>query len=171
MPDKPPNPQRLTPHSKLFLIDGHSLIYRAYFAIRGLSTSQGLPTNAIYGFTNMLLKVVRERQPDYLAVVFDAKGPTQRHLDYEEYKADRPEMPDALQLQLPYIHQMVEAFRIPVILKEGYEADDLIGTLARAAERQGCEVTIVSGDKDLLVLGNFRNIPIITAAAFQEKMS
>ena len=152
MPDKPPNPQRPTSHFKLFLIDGHSLIYRAYFAIRGLSTSQGLPTNAIYGFTNMLLKVVRERQPDYLAVVFDAKGPTQRHLDYEEYKADRPEMPDALQLQLPYIHQMVEAFRIPIILKEGYEADDLIGTLARGAERQGCEVTIVSGDKDMFQL-------------------
>jgi DNA polymerase-1 len=137
---------------RLFLIDGHSLIYRAYFAIPRLSTSSGLPTNAIYGFTNMLLKVMREKQPDYIAVVFDAKGPTQRHLEYEEYKAERPEMPDDLQRQLPSIHQIVEALHIPVILKEGYEADDLIGTLARISEQQGYDVVIVSGDKDMFQL-------------------
>ncbi|MBI3995515.1 MAG: DNA polymerase I [Nitrospirae bacterium] len=136
----------------LFLIDGHSYIYRAYFAIRNLSTSKGLPTNAIYGFTTMLLKIVRDQQPDYLAVAFDAKGPTLRHAEYRDYKAQRPEMPDALRLQIPYIHRLVEAFRIPVLLMEGYEADDLIGTLARQAEEKELDVTIVSGDKDMFQL-------------------
>ncbi|MBI3597104.1 MAG: DNA polymerase I [Nitrospirae bacterium] len=137
---------------RLFLIDGHSYIYRAYFAIRNLSTSKGLPTNAIYGFTTMLLKIVRDQQPDYLAVAFDAKGPTLRHAEYREYKAQRAEMPDPLRQQIPYIHRVVEAFRIPALLQEGFEADDLIGTLARQAEEAGLDVTIVSGDKDMFQL-------------------
>ncbi|MBI3609851.1 MAG: DNA polymerase I [Nitrospirae bacterium] len=136
----------------LFLIDGNSYIYRAYFAIRNLSTSKGFPTNAIYGFTTMLLKIVRDHRPDYLAVAFDAKGPTLRHAEYRDYKAQRPEMPDPLRQQIPYIHRLVEAFRIPAVLMEGYEADDLIGTLARRAEQKDLEVTIVSGDKDMFQL-------------------
>ena len=146
MPGRKPSP----PH--LYLIDGHSLIYRAYFAIRGLSTSKGVPTNAAYGFTNMLLKLFREKQPQFLAIAFDSKGPTQRHEEYAEYKAQRPEMPDPLQQQIPIIHQIVSAFRIPVLMMEGYEADDLIGTLSKHAEKEGMEVTIVTGDKDLFQL-------------------
>ena len=102
---------------RLFLIDGNSYIYRAYFAIRNLSTSKGLPTNAIYGFTTMLLKIIRDHRPDYLAVAFDAKGPTLRHAEYKDYKAQRPEMPDPLRQQIPYIHRLVEAFRMPVLLE------------------------------------------------------
>lgn len=137
---------------RLFLIDGNAYIYRAYFAIRNLSTSKGLPTNAIYGFTTMLLKIVRDHRPDYLAVAFDAKGPTVRHAEYRDYKAQRPEMPDSLQVQIPYIHRVVEAFRIPALLQDGFEADDLIGTLARRGEQAGLDVTIVSGDKDMFQL-------------------
>jgi DNA polymerase-1 len=141
-----------TERPRLFLIDGHSYVYRAYFAIRNLSTSKGLPTNAVYGFTTMLFKIVRDQRPDYLAVAFDAKGPTLRHVEYREYKAQRPEMPDSLSRQIPYIHRVVEAFRIPALLQEGFEADDLIGTLAGQAEEAGLDVTIVSGDKDMLQL-------------------
>ena len=137
---------------RLFLIDGHSFIYRAYFAIRSLSTSKGQPTNAIYGFTNMLIKVVREKQPDFFAVVFDSKGPTHRHQEYAAYKAQRPEMPDTLSQQVPFIHRIVSAFRIPLLMMEGYEADDLIGTLAKQAEQKGFDITIVTGDKDLFQL-------------------
>ena len=137
---------------RLFLIDGHSYIYRAYYAIRHLSNSRGMPTNAIYGFTMMLQKIVRERKPDYLAVAFDSKGKTMRHEQFEAYKAQRPEMPDALQKQIPYIQRMVEAHRIPVLIQEGVEADDLIGTLARRADALGFDITIVSGDKDMFQL-------------------
>ncbi len=136
----------------LYLIDGHSYIYRAFFAIRNLSTSKGLPTNAIYGFTQMLLKVVKERRPEYLAVAFDAKGPTLRHEAYADYKANRPEMPDAMRPQIPYIHTLVDAFHIPVLMVEGFEADDILGTVARRAEAEGFEVVLVTGDKDMTQL-------------------
>ncbi len=136
----------------LYLIDGSAYIYRAYFALPPLSTSKGLQTNAVYGFATMLAKVLRERRPDFLAVVFDEKGPTLRHEAYAEYKAHRPEMPQGMQAQIPYVHRMVEAFRIPVVRAAGYEADDLIGTLARQAEREGLEVVIVTGDKDMYQL-------------------
>ncbi|HUK56384.1 MAG TPA: DNA polymerase I [Nitrospiria bacterium] len=151
MPVPNPDPQ-ISTRPRLLLIDGHSYIYRAYFAIRNLSTSKGIPTNAVFGFTTMLLKTVRDQRPDYLAVAFDAKGPTLRHAEYREYKAQRPEMPDSLRRQIPYIQRVVEAFRIPVLLQEGLEADDLIGTLARQAEAAGLDVTIVSGDKDMFQL-------------------
>ncbi|MBI5043258.1 MAG: DNA polymerase I [Nitrospirae bacterium] len=135
----------------LYLIDGNSYIYRAYHAIRSLATSKGLPTNAIYGFTNMLLKIVKEKKPDYLAIAFDAKGPTKRHIEYEQYKAHRPEMPKDLVPQIPYIHKLVEAFNIPAILMEGYEADDIIGTISKKMEKD-FDVVIVTGDKDMLQL-------------------
>ncbi len=137
---------------RLFLIDGSSYIYRAFFAIRHLSNSKGFPTNAVYGFTQMLLKVLRETSGEYVAVVFDAPGPTFRHEAFGEYKANRPPMPEALQPQISYIKEVVSALRIPFLEKEGYEADDLIGTLAKQMEKEGVETVIVSGDKDLMQL-------------------
>ena len=139
---------------KLFIIDGNSYIYRAFYAIRSLSTSHGLPTNAVFGFANMLLKVIKEKNPDLLAIAFDPKGPTRRHAEFKEYKAQRPPMPRDLVPQIPYIHKLVEAFRIPVFIREGQEADDVIATLARRAVKDGMEVTIVTGDKDIMQLIN-----------------
>ncbi len=133
----------------LYLIDGNSYIYRAFYAIRGLATSTGMPTNAIYGFTNMILKILRERKPDYFAIVFDAPGPTHRHETYEKYKAHRPGMPDELRMQVPRIHEIVDALGIPSIEKPGFEADDILAALAREGESQGMEVFIVTGDKDM----------------------
>jgi len=136
----------------LYLIDGSGYIYRAFFALPPLSTTSGLPTSAIYGFITMLQKVVRERRPDYLAVVFDEKGPTHRHQQFKEYKAQRRPMPDSLSQQIPYIHRAVDAFAIPVVKCEGFEADDLIGTLALQAVAAGVEVVIVTADKDMFQL-------------------
>jgi DNA polymerase-1 len=136
----------------LYLIDISSYFYRAFHALPALSNSQGLPTNAAYGVTTMLLKVLRERQPQHLALVFDAKGPTFRHELYKEYKAHRPPMPEALVTQLPYIKKIIEALNLPAVVFEGYEADDLIATLVRRAREAGYEVEIISGDKDLLPL-------------------
>jgi DNA polymerase-1 len=136
----------------LFLIDGSSYIYRAYHAIRGLTTRDGFPTNAVYGFANMLLKVIRDHEPDHLAMVFDAPGPTFRHDQYPEYKATRPPMPDDLKQQLPRIDQVVEAFNIPVLRQPGVEADDIIATLAKRCAGQVNKVVIVSSDKDLMQL-------------------
>jgi DNA polymerase-1 len=136
----------------LYLIDISSYFYRAFHALPALSNSKGVPTNATYGVTTMLLKVLRERQPQHLALVFDAKGPTFRHNLYKEYKAHRPPMPEALVTQLPYIRQIIDALNLPSLVYEGYEADDLISTLVRRAREQGYEVEIISGDKDLLPL-------------------
>jgi DNA polymerase-1 len=138
--------------NNFYIIDGNSYIYRAFYAIRGLSTSTGLPTNAVFGFANMLLKVIKDKAPSRLAIVFDPKGPTRRHGEYKEYKAHRPPMPRDLIPQIPYIHKLVAAFRIPVFVIEGQEADDVIATLARNAESRGMDITIVTGDKDLLQL-------------------
>jgi len=136
----------------LYLIDLSSYIYRAYHAIRNLSTSKGMSTNAVFGVTNMLLKVLRERQPHYLALVSDAKGPTFRHQLYPHYKAQRPPMPADLVNQLPYIHEIIKALNLPAQELQGYEADDLICTLTRRAQAVGFRVEIISGDKDLLPL-------------------
>jgi len=136
----------------LYLIDGSSYIYRAFYAIAHLSNSKGMPTQAIYGFVQMVNKVLEEQEPQYLALVFDAKGPTFRHEIFSEYKANRPPMPEALQVQIPYIKEVSQAYGFPILEKEGLEADDLIGTLALEAERKGFEVVIVSGDKDLMQL-------------------
>ena len=136
----------------LYLVDGSNYTYRAFFAIRDLSTSKGLPTNAVYGFNNMLVKLCREMAPEYIAVVFDSKGPTFRSEAYEKYKANRPAMPDALQPQIPIIKELIGAYAMPILEKEGIEADDIIGTLAKTYEKKGFSVVIVSGDKDLLQL-------------------
>ena len=137
---------------RLFLIDGSSYVFRAFYAIGQLSTSKGFPTNAIFGFTSMMLKVLREMKPEYIAVIFDAKGPTFRDEIYPDYKANRPGMPEGLEPQIPHIKRIVEAYHIPVIEKEGYEADDIIGTIAKEVAKERVDVVIVTGDKDMLQL-------------------
>jgi DNA polymerase-1 len=141
MPDRP----------TLFLIDGSSYIFRAFYAIRHLSNSKGVPTNAVFGFTQMLLKVLKDYQPDYIVVTFDSKAPTFRSDVYREYKANRPAMPESLTPQIPYIKKIVEGYRIAILEMEGYEADDLIGTVAKGVEPEA-DVVIITGDKDLLQL-------------------
>jgi len=137
----------------LYLIDGSSYIFRAFYGIRqNLSNSKGLPTNALYGFTTMLQKVVREEEPDYLAVVFDSKAKTFRHKIYPQYKANRDEPPEDLKAQFPHFEPLVEAYNIVSLRQDGYEADDIIGTLAVQGEKEGLEVVIVSGDKDMMQL-------------------
>ncbi|PID39634.1 MAG: DNA polymerase I [Proteobacteria bacterium] len=145
-------------HPVLYLIDGSAYIYRAYHAVRGLANSSGLPTNATFGFTRMLIKLMQDRSPKYVAMFFDAKGPTFRHERYEAYKANRPPMPEDLVQQLPWIRKVTDAFNIPVFEKQGYEADDLIGTLARLAESAGLDVVMVTGDKDFMQLVTDRSI-------------
>ena len=138
---------------KLYLIDGSSYIFRAFYGIKQfLSNSDGLPTNALYVFTTMLIKVVREEAPDYLAVVFDSKEPTFRHKMFPEYKANRDTPPEELAEQFPYFEPLVKAFNIVSLRKPGFEADDIIGTLAGQGEAAGLAVTIVSGDKDMMQL-------------------
>jgi DNA polymerase-1 len=137
----------------LYIIDGTSYIFRAYYAIRQyLSTKSGLPTNAVYGFVNMLLKVIQDEQPEYLLIAFDPPGPSFRSEVYPEYKAHRPDAPADLVPQFELIFKMVEAFQIPQLAVEGYEADDVIATVSRWAESQGLKVTIIGGDKDLFQL-------------------
>jgi DNA polymerase-1 len=137
---------------RVFLVDGQSYIYRAFYAVRDLQTSQGFPTNAIFGFVNMLQRILEEHAPEHLAVVFDAPGKNFRHERYQAYKANRLAMPEALQPQIPRIKEVVQAYRIPVIELAGYEADDIIATLAARWEQEGAEIVIVSGDKDLMQL-------------------
>jgi len=131
----------------LCLIDGHSHIYSAFYAIRGLTTPDGRPINAVYGFTAMLHKILR-RQPDYIAVVLDAGEKTFRNDLFEEYKATRKPMPDELVSQLPLIDQVIEAHGIRMVKQAGFEADDIIATLARQAEKKGFDVHILTTDKD-----------------------
>lgn len=132
----------------VYLIDGSSYVHRAYHAIKGLTDSKGFPTNAIFGFTKMFLKLLSEKNPEYLAVVFDSKGPTFRHKIYEAYKANRPPMPDDMASQLPVIKRILEDLNVKILEKQGYEADDIIGTLARLSQEQGFQVVMVTGDKD-----------------------
>jgi DNA polymerase-1 len=137
---------------KAFLIDGTAFCYRAFYAIRGLSTSQGQPTNAVYGFALMLGALRQKHQPEYLAVAFDAGKPTFRHERFAEYKAQRPPMPDGLVSQLALIQRLVEAWRVPTFRVEGFEAEDLLATAARRIAGQGVDVFLVTGDKDALQL-------------------
>jgi DNA polymerase-1 len=132
----------------VYLVDGSSYLHRAYHAIRNLSNSRGFPTNAVFGFTQMILKLLKDKDPQYLAVVFDAKGPTFRHRIYASYKANRPPMPEDLAVQIPVIKTVCEGLRLPIFEMEGYEADDIMGTLARLSEEKGLPVVLVTGDKD-----------------------
>src|SRR5262245_58346811 len=121
--------------NKLLLLDGMALVYRAHFAFiaRPIFTSKGVNTSALYGFTNTLLDLLAQYQPTHIAAVFDTEAPTHRHAEYPEYKAQREQMPEDLSAALPHVRRMTEAFNIPVLSKDGYEADDIIGTLARRA--------------------------------------
>lgn len=132
----------------VYLVDGSAYIHRAYHAIKGLANSKGLPTNAIFGFTRMLMKLIDDKSPDYIAVALDAKGPTFRHGIYKDYKATRPPMPEDMAVQIPYIKEVVAGLDITMMEKEGYEADDIIATIALLGSNQGLNVVIVSGDKD-----------------------
>ena len=136
----------------VYLIDGTACIHRAYHAIRSLSNSNGLPTNAAFGFTRILLKLMQDRAPQYAAMFFDAKGPTFRHEMYTDYKANRPPMPEDMAVQIPYIKDITAAYRLPIVEVQGFEADDLIGTYAHIAEEQGFTVVMVTGDKDFMQL-------------------
>ncbi len=144
----------MSQRKRLFLIDGMALFYRSYFAfIRNpLINSRGENTSAFYGFINSLLKILFEEKPDYIAVVFDTKEPTFRHQRYKEYKATREKMPEEMADQYPKLVEIIKAFRIPVIEKVGYEADDVIATLAKRAEEKGIETYMVTGDKDFMQL-------------------
>lgn len=137
---------------KLLLVDGSNYLHRAFYALGDLSNSRGFPTNAIYVFTNMLLKLLKTQKPDYLVMVFDVKGPTFRHEAYAPYKATRKAMPEALAIQIPLIKEIVAGFSIKIVERQGFEADDIIGTIARREAARGLSVVIVSGDKDLMQL-------------------
>ena len=132
----------------IYLLDGSSYIHRAYHAIRNLQNAKGFPTNAIFGFTKMILKLLSDKKPERLAIVFDMKGPTFRHEIYEDYKANRPPMPQDMVVQLPFIRNVVKNLGIAMLEESGFEADDIIGTLARAGESEGFDVVVISGDKD-----------------------
>lgn len=138
---------------RFVVIDGNHLIHRAFYAIQNpLKTSSGEQTNAIYGFASMLINIIEVEKPDYIAMTFDEHAPTFRHEMHEEYKGTRQKAPDELYAQIPRIKEMVEAFDMPIYSKEGFEADDMLGTLAREAEEQGMEVYIVTGDMDAMQL-------------------
>ena len=139
---------------RLFLLDGMALIYRAHFAFiaRPIVTSYGLNTSALYNFTTVLLNLIKEEKPTLMAVVFDTSAPTARHTEFPAYKAQRDEMPEDLSKALPHMKRIIEAFRIPVLAMDGYEADDVIGTLARRAENEGFTTFMVTADKDFAQL-------------------
>jgi len=162
---------------KLYVIDGNAYIHRAFHALPPLTNSSGRMVNAVYGFTRMLLKILRQEKPDYLAVCFDFPAPTFRHKEFVEYKATRKETPDELKEQIPLAHKIVKALNIPLFEKQGYEADDLISTLSGKASKEGIETIIVTGDKDALqlvddsvkVLNEPKNI-LYTEKIVKEKM-
>jgi len=137
---------------RLFLIDAHGLAYRAYFALPGFSSSKGEVTNAIYGFTRMLQKLFREESPEFIAIIFDSKTPTFRHITYSEYKAQRAKMPDDFREQIHGIHEIIKAYNICSVNLEGYEADDLMGTIAKRLKDEVDEVILVTNDKDMFQL-------------------
>lgn len=142
--------------SKLVLIDGHSILNRAFYGVPDLTNAAGLHTNAIYGFLNILFKILDEESPDYLTVAFDVKAPTFRHEMFKEYKGTRKPMPEELREQVPVMKEVLQAMGIRIIEQEGYEADDLLGTIAKRAEAEGIDVSLVSGDRDLLQIATDR---------------
>ena len=137
---------------KILLIDGHSILNRAYYGLPDLTNSEGLHTNAIYGFLNIMFRILEEEKPDYLGVAFDLNAPTFRHKMYQEYKGTRKPMPGELREQVPVMKDVLTAMGIELLTKEGYEADDILGTVAKKGEAAGMDVTILSGDRDLLQL-------------------
>ena len=137
---------------KLVLIDGYHNIFRAFYAIRELTNSKGQPTNAVFGFVQMLRKILRDEKPDYVGVALDVSDQTFRTEKFADYKANRAPMPEELKPQIPYIRRAIEAFRIPMLELDNYEADDVMGTLARRAAVAGWQVILVTADKDMFQL-------------------
>lgn len=154
---------------KLLILDGHSLMNRAFYALPPLTNSEGLHTNAIYGFTNMLLKIKEEIEPDYIVTTFDRKAPTFRHKEYTEYKAGRKKMPQELHEQFEPLKELLRMMSISIFEIDGFEADDLIGTLSKFAEDKGMEVFILTGDRDALQLASDNTKVIITKKGITEK--
>ena len=139
---------------KLVLIDGHSILNRAFYGVPDLTNHEGIHTNAVYGFLNILFKILEEEKPDYLTVAFDVKAPTFRHEMFAQYKGTRKPMPEELRQQVPIMKEVLAAMEIPIIEQAGLEADDILGTLARKGEKDGLEVSLVSGDRDLLQIAS-----------------
>ena len=137
---------------KIVLIDGMSILFRAFYGLPRLTNSKGLPTNGVYGFLNILFKIIDEESPDYLTIAFDTDKPTFRHEMFEEYKGTRKPTPEELKTQIPLVKEVLSAMEISMVEKDGYEADDIIGTLAKTGDKEGYKVTVVSGDRDLLQL-------------------
>lgn len=154
---------------RLLILDGHSLMYRAFYALPALTNSDGIYTNAVYGFTTMLLKMKEEFEPDYIVTTFDRKTPTFRHEEYKDYKAGRKKMPDELQGQFALVRELLEKLAIDIFELDGFEADDLIGTLSVFAEEQGLEVFIITGDRDALQLATDNVKVVINKKGMSEK--
>ena len=144
------------------IIDGNSIINRAYYGVRPLSTKEGIPTNGIFGFMNILLKHLEEVNPTYLLVAFDLKAPTFRHKEYSEYKAQRKGMPEDLAAQMPHLKELLCAMNIKMLSQEGFEADDIIGTVSAKCEREGVKCVVVTGDKDDLQLASEKTHILLT---------
>ena len=140
--------------SKIVLIDGHSILNRAFYGVPDLTNAKGLHTNAVYGFLNILFKILEEEKPDYLTVAFDVKAPTFRHELYKEYKGTRKPMPEELREQVPVMKEVLQAMGVLIMEKAGLEADDILGTIAKRSEKEGMEVSLVSGDRDLLQIAS-----------------
>lgn len=153
---------------KLVILDGNSLMNRAFYALPPMTTSKGQPTGAIYGFTTMLFKIYNEIKPDYIAATFDLKAPTFRHLEYADYKAGRKKMPDELAAQFAPVKELLKAFNIDVFEKEGYEADDIIGTISREYETKDLDIVIFTGDRDALQLVSDNTVVMITKKGITE---
>ena len=136
----------------MYLIDATAFCYRAFYALPGLATSSGQPTNAVYGFINILNKILKEKKPQYMAVCFDVSRKTFRSEKFADYKIQRPPMPEGLSSQIPLIKQVVAAYGLSIFEKEGFEADDILAALSKLAKSQGLPVTIISSDKDILQL-------------------
>lgn len=142
----------LSDQERIFLVDGHSYLYRAFYATPHLSNSKGLPTNAIYAFLGMLKRLIKTHTPDVLAIAFDSRAPSFREEIFKEYKSQRPAMPDNLSIQIPYVKRIVQAMGFPILEQEGYEADDIIGTLVKMLENRPTLIHIVTSDKDMMQL-------------------
>lgn len=147
---------------KLLILDSNSILNRAFYGVRYLSAKDGTPTNAIYGFLNILLKLIKEQEPDYICAAFDVKAPTFRHKQYEGYKAQRKPMPEGLAAQMPLAKDVLRAMGVTILEKEGYEADDIIGTVARLCEESEISCFIATGDKDDLQLASDKTMVILT---------
>ena len=153
---------------RLLILDSNSLLNRAFYAIPPLTNNEGIHTNAVYGFTNMLFKMKEEIKPDYIVAAFDRKAPTFRHKEYEDYKAGRKKMPPELGEQFPIIKEVLNLLSVNIYEIDGFEADDIIGTLAQFAEKNGIEVFIVTGDRDALQLASDNIKVVITKKGVSE---